>query len=125
MLIVLYKADLNKGIGFKMRQKPHYIARILTGPWLRLICLSLFFVVQTLTLSHATEHGDEHHEHDGVSCTISLIAPEVDAVEPPAPILSVPEAYKAPTDFTAFISQRYIYNECRGPPGRAPPAFSI
>ena len=115
-----------------MRQLPRYISEFKAGHVFRLICVSLFFLVQTLTLSHAVEFGPDHHDHhhdhqedEGMPCSIVLIAPEVDAVVPPGLIISGPQAFKAPVAFTPFTSQRYIYNACRAPPGRAPPAFLL
>ena len=112
-----------------MRHMPRYIAEVVKslrlsgGRLTRLVCLSLFFLIQTMTLAHAAEFNGEPHEHEGVSCTIALIAPEVDAIIPPAPIMSAPEAFKAPIIFTPFISLRHSAHDCRGPPGRAPPTL--
>ena len=83
-------------------------------------------------LSHAAEFGDqhyahhehhEHHEDEGAPCSLTLMPAETDAVLPPAHNLATPHAFKAPLALTPFASQRYIYNECRAPPGRAPPAL--
>ena len=100
-----------------------YITEFKAGYYVRLLCVSVFFIMQSLTIVHATEHGDHHHEHEGVACSISLIVPEVDAVLPPTLIISVPQAFKAPIAFQPIKVASHSYHECRGPPGRAPPAF--
>jgi len=117
-----------------MRDKPHFITQFSADHMVRCLCLCLFFLVQTFTISHAAEFNQnphehhqhhDHHEDEGVPCSISLIAPEVEVIMPPAPVVPAPHAFKTPMRLTPFASQRYIYNECRAPPGRAPPATSI
>lgn len=84
----------------------------------------LFIAAQSFTVSHAAQYNNAPHEHNGVTCEIALIAPDVDLIEPPVinfdglPVFTI-ETPAAPQT-APFIPA----NPCRAPPGRGPPSLS-
>ncbi|MEP6343017.1 MAG: hypothetical protein ABJ275_06850 [Maricaulaceae bacterium] len=91
------------------------------GSAFRALCLAAFFIIQSLTLSHAVEHNGEHHEHDGVVCDVMFIAADVDVVMPPVVIISEPESYITQLVYSVPQSPKYLRPDGRAPPGRSPP----
>ena len=91
------------------------------GSTFRVLCLSAFFIIQSLTLSHATEYNDEPHEHHGIVCEVTLIAPDADLVMPPAVIIVVPESYISAPVYSLPQAPKYLRPDGRAPPGRSPP----
>ena len=89
---------------------------------LKLLLATAFVWVQAQSLSHAAEHGEEHHEHDGVECELTVFASEDLAVLPDPPLGFVPAhtLLVLPVEFIS-ISAR-LWPPERGPPPRGPPA---
>ena len=93
----------------------------LRGSAFRVLCLSVFFLIQSLTLSHAVEHNGEPHEHDGVVCEVTLIATDVQSVSPPPVIIDVPERFVSLPVYAVPQAPKYLRPDGRAPPGRSPP----
>lgn len=91
------------------------------GSAFRVLCLSAFFIIQSLTLSHAVEYNGEPHEHDGIVCEVTLIASDVEAVVPPAVIIVVPERFISVPAYTVPQAPKYLRPDGRAPPSRSPP----
>lgn len=91
------------------------------GSAFKALCLAAFFIIQSLSLSHAVEHNGEPHEHDGVVCEVTLIAADVDVIMPPAVIISEPVIYIAQPVYAVPQSPKYLRPDGRAPPGRSPP----
>lgn len=89
------------------------------------LVVGLFVLVQTATLAHASQHGDEKHEHDGVSCEIcvtihdKIIALPVNGFELEASVyaLSILEP--------KTLSLEWFWPPERAPPPRGPPSFNL
>lgn len=86
-----------------------------------LIAFALFFAAaQGASAVHASVHGDEPHEHNGISCDIGLTAPDVTPDLPePVEIATVTDEPKL---VFAIVANSFIIWET--PPGRAPPPRS-
>ena len=91
------------------------------GSAFRALCLSVFFIIQSLMLSHAVEYNDEPHQHDGVVCEVTLIAADVEAVSPPPVIIDVPERFVSVPVYAVPQAPDYLRPDGRAPPGRSPP----
>ena len=91
------------------------------GSAFRALCLSVFFIIQSLTLSHAVEYNGEPHEHDGIVCEVTLIAVDTDDVTPPPVMVSAPDAYIVIAVYTVPQEPEYLRPDGRAPPGRSPP----
>ena len=85
------------------------------------LILALFVLMQGLAAAHASEHGHDPHEHDGVVCEIALIAEETDILLPPVPELPAPASVAEPVPAMSFHSADTPSPRSRAPPGRAPP----
>jgi len=82
----------------------------------------LFLAAQSFSLAHATVHGDDPHDHEGVACAVTLLAEDGLAVLPDVPVsecwqVPTPAHYKA-----VYSSAIYVTPQSRAPPPRAPPA---
>lgn len=97
------------------------MAGILKRSVFRAFCVTLFFVTQSLALSHAAEYNNEPHQHDGVVCEVMVIAPDLDVVMPPALIVSTPEAHISERAYSVPSLPTYLRPDGRAPPGRSPP----
>lgn len=90
---------------------------------LALTLLTLWFLAaQSFSLAHASVHGDNPHEHDGIACAVTVLAEDGIAVLPDLPVFEfwpvpIPAHYTA--DFTSAL---YVTPQGRAPPPRAPPA---
>ena len=104
-----------------MIKKTFDIMNNLKGSAFRVLCVSAFFIIQSLTLSHAAEHGNEHHEHNGVVCEVAFIAADTDIVLPPALVIFVPESYISVPVYSVPQDPKYLRPDGRAPPGRSPP----
>jgi len=93
-----------------------------TYRWLLGAFIALFFAMQSFSLAHASSYGEEHHEHDGIACAVTIVAAEDIAILPSLPdtpaILS--ETFEA--DYPDFTSAAYVKPQSRAPPPRGPPA---
>lgn len=87
----------------------------------RAVLLCLYVLIQSFSLSHAAEHNGEDHEHNGVVCEITLIAPEADVILPPSLTIITPEPYDVPISYQACVGSIFITPPCRAPPSRGPP----
>ena len=87
------------------------------------LCTVLFLAVQSVTQAHAIEHaGHDHHEHDGVTCELNLVAAEDVVITPPLPFSS-PLGLGYPTNWVMrTTSERTTAFDGRAPPPRGPPA---
>jgi hypothetical protein len=89
---------------------------------LALTLLTLWFLAaQFFSLAHASIHGDDPHEHDGIACAVTVLAEDGMAVLPDVPVsefwqVPMPEHYTA-----AYKSAIYVTPQGRAPPPRAPP----
>ena len=83
--------------------------------------IAALLVAQTATLSHAAEHGEEHHEHDGVECQIVVIAAEDNVILPNPPHFGFDFLYAFSADVTKVCKQSWQWPPERGPPPRSPP----
>jgi len=96
----------------------------LSARYWRGVLAILFIAAQGFTVSHAAQYNNAPHEHNGVTCEIALIAPDVDVIEPPLITFVALPAFKvdifAAPDITPFIPA----HPCRAPPGRGPPTLS-
>ncbi|MEM9837867.1 MAG: hypothetical protein AAF830_01795 [Pseudomonadota bacterium] len=82
----------------------------------------LLFVVGTLYASaHAAEHGDDHHDHEGVPCLLLLASDEDHALIPPSdrsgiPVPSVVERSVAPGCLEHKQNIEAVWPPPTGPP---------
>ncbi|MEM9234594.1 MAG: hypothetical protein AAGA69_10220 [Pseudomonadota bacterium] len=87
------------------------------------ILLSLaFLIVQTVTLAHATEFGDEDHSHHGAECVLIKAGDRTDGDSGLPCVgsqLVLPRLESSTTNFTA--TTLLIPTVTHSPPGRAPP----
>ena len=83
----------------------------------------LFLAMQSYSLSHATSFGDEHHDHDGVACDITAIAPDEDINLPIETPQSTIEDFSIPDYDNGFVPRPFDIFLTRGPPPRAPPTL--
>lgn len=86
-----------------------------------MLLIGWLLAVQSFSTAHASVHGDDPHEHDGVACAVLVLGEDELAVlpeiDPPVFISAVPiETY-----FAAFTPTLYISPQGRAPPPRAPP----
>lgn len=81
----------------------------------------VFILAQGFTVSHAAQYNNAPHEHNGVACEITLIAPDADIIEPPTPEYEPLPRFIVETVFAVQITPLIIANPCRAPPGRGPP----
>lgn len=88
---------------------------------LRFVLAALFIFAQGFTVSHAVQYDNAPHEHNGVACEITLIAPDVDLIEPPLPVLGLPDPLFIDVVAPPFMAQFFVTHHCRAPPGRGPP----
>lgn len=89
------------------------------------LCIAaLFLLMQSVSIAHASAYGDAPHDHDGVSCAVSLIAESEAEAQPPAPQLPQPALTSAPQPsyITLFSSVKLSQNRSRDPPPRGPPS---
>jgi len=91
--------------------------------WLIGAFIALFFALQSYSLSHATSFGDAPHNHDGIDCTMTVIAPEEDISLPAETVQFVIESYSYPTAFSFPVPRPYSTIRTRAPPPRAPPTL--
>lgn len=87
-----------------------------------IVCVSLFAMVQTVSMAHAVEHGDDPHDHAGVVC--DLVAPkdrlDGDAlIAPTLPSLPLPMSQTQVEQHA--IKTLLVPTVTPHPPGRAPP----
>lgn len=91
---------------------------------LSFVLAALLLAVQTLSLSHAAEHGDHPHEHEeGIVCELEVLATSEFAILPEHPVLSPPRFHlvKAATAIS-HVSIR-LWPPERAPPPRGPPVL--
>lgn len=87
------------------------------------LLIGLFASLQVFTTAHATSYGDAPHEHDGVSCIVSIVTADSHIVL--TPVLHAPKLViltETPT-VTPFTSASYLAPQGRAPPPRGPPTF--
>jgi len=99
------------------------VKNIFSYQWLIGAFIALFFTLQSYSLSHASSFGDVPHDHDGIACDITVIAPDEDIslpVETPDYII---EAFKIPAHYNFHVPGRFETFLTRGPPPRGPPTL--
>ncbi|WP_371395412.1 hypothetical protein [Fretibacter rubidus] len=84
---------------------------------------SLFFIVQSTSVTHAVSYDEAPHEHDGQVCVIGVVCGQNDvAVVPLIPHTPALLIIATPTDYTArpyaAPTKAHI---ARAPPPRGPP----
>lgn len=84
--------------------------------------IALFFALQSYSLSHATAHGGEPHEHDGIACAVTVIADDHAVIIPSPPIFDTIDIDLSKTVYPDFTSALYIRPQGRAPPPRGPPS---
>jgi len=86
------------------------------------LIIGLFLAFQITATAHASEFGENPHEHDGISCVITTLAETDQGILPVKPEV-VAEA--APIELVWVESFTPIHiqtNLTRAPPPRGPPA---
>ena len=85
----------------------------------KILFTALFLWVQGAALFDAAAHGDEPHEHYGVSCELTVaVKGEV------APLPLSPDLPKPPRVFVLAEQPALDFRPWSQPPGRAPPPRS-
>jgi hypothetical protein len=90
---------------------------------LMIVVAVLFVGLKCMSLAHATEHDDHHHEHDGVACSFVLSAHD-EVVTTPTLIIEPRTEYSETTFNADFVSSIYVINSGLSPPPRSPPSLS-
>ena len=89
--------------------------------WLIGAFIALFFALQSYGVAHASEHSDAPHDHDGVTCSIIVIATDDVVILPPLPVYEPIITQTRDFYSFSFISAPYTTPQNRAPPPRAPP----
>jgi len=77
---------------------------------------------QGVASAHIASYGDTPHDHDGVACTVALLAEDADIAVPPPPAPDITRAVSYTSDWQDAFAQRALpARTARGPPPRAPP----
>ena len=97
------------------------MSKSLAYRWLIGVFLTLFIGLQSYSIAHASEHGDEPHEHDGVACAVTVISDNHVVVLPPVPVFETVIADASETVYPDFTTALYITPQGRAPPPRGPP----
>ncbi len=111
------RIDLLENLAHLWRVNKAFTYRWLTGAF-----VALFFVLQSFSLSHASTYGDAPHEHDGVACSVTVLADDQIVILPTAPIFETIDAELSETIYPDFTSALYIRPQSRAPPPRGPPS---
>ena len=90
--------------------------------WLLGAFIALFFALQSYSIAHASSYGDAPHEHDGIACSVTVLADDHVVALPTVLIFETLIANTAETVYPDFTSAAYITPQSRAPPPRAPPA---
>ena len=92
---------------------------------LKLFLATTFVWIQAYSLAHAAEHGEEHHEHEGVECELTVFASEDQAILPDPPSSPAPAHFLLvlPTDIALISAHSRPLD--RGQSARGPPASSF
>ena len=90
--------------------------------WLLGAFIVLFFALQSFSLAHATSHGNEPHEHEGIACSITVLADDQMVIMPSPPIFDSLEVELSETVYPGFTSALYLKPQGRAPPPRGPPS---
>lgn len=81
-----------------------------------------FLAAQSFSLAHASEHGENPHDHDGVVCTVTVLAEDSHGLLPEQPVTDYVLTTTAALYHAGFTSALYLKPQGRAPPPRAPPA---
>ena len=98
------------------------MSKSLVYRWLIGVFLTLFIGLQSYSIAHASEHGDEPHEHDGIACSVTVLADDHGVVLPTVPVFETVISDIAETAYPDFTSALYIRPQGRAPPPRGPPS---
>jgi hypothetical protein len=98
------------------------VKKIFSYRWLVSAFIALFFALQSYSISHASNYSDAPHEHDGIACSVTVLADDQMVIMPTAPILGSIEVELSETVYPDFTSALYIRPQGRAPPPRGPPA---
>ena len=98
------------------------MSKSLVYRWLIGVFLTLFIGLQSYSITHASEHGDAPHEHDGIACSVTVLADDHGVVLPTVPVFETVISDIAETAYPDFTSVLYIRPQGRAPPPRGPPA---
>ena len=90
----------------------------------KILFTALFLWVQGASLFDAAAHGDEPHEHYGVSCELTVAVKAKVATLPAAPALPKPPRVFILADRPVLEFRPWSQPPGRGPPPRGPPAFN-
>ena len=82
----------------------------------------LFLSAQGISQAHATANGGTDHSHDGVACSVALIAAQHAVVEPEVTVV-IPDPQPAIlSDYAPANQTTCIGFTSRAPPPRGPPS---
>lgn len=90
--------------------------------WLLGVFIALFFALQSYSLAHASSHSEAPHEHDGIACSVTVLADDNVALLPTVPVFETIFSDTSETVYPDFISVLYVRPQGRAPPPRGPPA---
>lgn len=95
-----------------------------TYRYLAILVTMLFLLLQGASLSHAANHGQGPHEHDGVICVLSLQNESGALIPAPQVTYTLPALTDAPhVDYqTNYVSAPIRHYRGREPPPRGPPS---
>ena len=85
---------------------------------MKMIAAALFLWVQGVGLYDAAAHGEQPHDHYGISCELTAVAAEA------VPLPLTPELPRPPREFTRAEPPVLDFRPWSRPPGRAPPPRS-
>ena len=89
--------------------------------WLVGVFIALFFALQSFSLAHATEHNGEPHEHDGITCAVTVLSNDQAVILPEMPVFDTLISETFETGYPDFTSAVYLTPQSRAPPPRGPP----
>jgi len=99
------------------------VKKLFSYQWVIGAFIALFFALQSYSLSHASSFGDAPHEHDGIACDITLIAPDEDLNLPTESPEYIFELFGLPEQYSFHVPGTFDTFLTRGPPPRGPPTL--
>lgn len=99
-----------------------FVKNLFSYRWLIGAFIALFFALQSYSLAHASTYGDAPHEHDGVACSVTVIADEHVTIAPSLPAAPLIISDTPETAYPDFTSASFITPQGRAPPPRGPPS---
>lgn len=93
--------------------------------WLAAFLVAALVFAQAASLAHAAEHGDEPHDHAGITCELNALSGQQLALLPKPPlhafVIVLPEAAGP----VPLIQRAWTRPPGRAPPPRGPPVFRL